>query len=129
MTDIPVQVKREVEQKKEGTVPARFFVPSADIYESEQALTVVLEMPGIEKGNVEIRVEEDVLDIRGTLEFERYQGLRPIYTEYSVGHYHRSFSLSNRIDQHNIAADMTNGVLTITLPKAAESKPRRISVH
>lgn len=128
MSEIAVQEKRELQQKQEGTVPARTFMPSTDIFESEQALTVVLEMPGVEKGNVEISVEDDVLDIHGRIEFARYQGLRPIYTEYPVGHYRRSFSLSNRIDQHKIAADMSDGVLTITLPKAEQAKPRRIGI-
>jgi len=128
MSEIAVQEKRELQQKQEGTVPARTFMPSTDIFESEQALTVVLEMPGVEKSNVEISVEDDVLDIHGRIEFARYQGLRPIYTEYPVGHYRRSFSLSNRIDQHKIAADMSDGVLTITLPKAEQAKPRRIGI-
>jgi HSP20 family molecular chaperone IbpA len=128
MDEIPVQEKREVQQRQEGTVPARSFMPATDIFETEDALKVVLEMPGVDKSHVEITVEEDVLDVRGTIEFTRYQGLRPIYTEYPVGHYRRSFSLSNRIDQHNISAEMSDGVLTVTLPKAAQAKPRQIAI-
>ena len=126
MDEIPVQEKREVSQKQEGTVPARSFMPSADIFETDNALEVVLEMPGVEKDHVEISVDDDVLDIRGTIDFTRYQGLRPIYTEYPIGHYHRSFSLSNRIDQHKISAELSDGVLTVTLPKAVQAKPRKI---
>jgi HSP20 family molecular chaperone IbpA len=85
-------------------------------------------MPGVEKGNVDINIEDDVLDVEGRIDFSQYQGLRPIYAEYPVGHYRRSFSLSNRIDQHRIGAEMSDGVLTITLPKAEESKPRRIAI-
>ena len=54
--------------------------------------------------------------------------MQPVYTEYNIGHYRRSFSLSSKIDQNKIGAEMTDGVLTITLPKAEEAKPRRISV-
>jgi HSP20 family molecular chaperone IbpA len=126
--ELQVQQKRELQQKQEGTVPARTFIPNADIFETEQALTVLLEMPGVEKGHVDIRVEEDVLDVEGKIDFSKYQGLTPIYTEYPVGHYRRSFSLSSRIDQHKISAEMSDGVLTITLPKAQEAQPRRISI-
>ena len=126
--ELQVQQKRELQRKQEGTVPARTFIPNADIFETEQALTVLLEMPGVEKGHVDIRVEEDVLEVEGKIDFSKYQGLTPIYTEYPVGHYRRSFSLSSRIDQHKISAEMSDGVLTITLPKAGETKPRRISI-
>ena len=126
--ELQVQQKRELEQKQEGTVPARAFIPNADIYETEQALMVLLEMPGVEKGNIDINVEDDVLDVEGRIDFSKYQGLSPIYTEYPVGHYRRSFSLSSRIDQHKISAEMMDGVLTITLPKAEEAKPRRIAI-
>jgi HSP20 family protein len=126
MDDITVQEKREVSQKQESTVPARSFVPSADIFETDNSLEVVLEMPGVEKGHVEIGVEDDVLDISGTIDFARYQDLRPLYTEYPIGHYRRSFSLSNRIDQHKITAELSDGVLKVNLPKAEQAKPRKI---
>jgi HSP20 family protein len=126
--ELQVQQKRELQQKQEGTVPARTFIPNADIFETEQALTVLLEMPGVEKGNVDISVKDDVLDVGGRIDFANYQGLNPIYTEYPVGHYRRSFSLSHRIDQHKITAEMNDGVLTITLPKAEEAQPRQIKI-
>jgi HSP20 family molecular chaperone IbpA len=128
MDEIPVQEKREIQQKQEGTVPARSFLPATDIFETDGSLEVVLEMPGVDRSNVNITVEDDVLEVRGTIEFTRYQGLRPIYTEYPVGHYRRSFSLSNRIDQHKISAEMKDGVLTVTLPKAEQVKPRQIAI-
>jgi HSP20 family protein len=127
--ELQVQQKREVEKKEESTVPARAFVPTADIFEAEQALTVVLEMPGVDKNNVDINVESGVLTIEGRLDFSKYEGMQPVYTEYNIGHYRRSFSLSNKIDQGKIGAEMKDGVLTITLPKAEEAKPRRISVN
>jgi HSP20 family molecular chaperone IbpA len=127
--ELQVQEKRELEKKQEPTVPARFYVPTADIFEAEHALTVVLEMPGVDKDKVDISVESDVLTVDGRLDFSKYEGMQPVYTEYNVGHYRRSFSLSNKIDQSKIAAEMKDGVLTVTLPKAEEAKPRRISVN
>jgi HSP20 family molecular chaperone IbpA len=126
--ELQVQKKREHDQREESTIPARVFVPTADIYESQDALTVILEMPGVEKDNVDVRVEEGMLNIEGRLDLAKYQGLLPLYTEYNIGHYARSFRLSSKIDQTKIAADLKDGVLSLTLPKAEEAKPRTIKV-
>jgi HSP20 family molecular chaperone IbpA len=85
-------------------------------------------MPGVDKSHVDINVESGILNIEGRLDFAKYEGMQPVYTEYNIGHYRRSFSLSNKIDQGGISADMKDGVLTVTLPKAAEAKPRKITI-
>jgi HSP20 family protein len=126
--ELQVQQKRELEKKQETTIPARVFLPTADIYEDEDELTVILEMPGVDKDNVEIRVEDGVLNVDGRLDFSKYQGLQPLYTEYNIGNYSRSFSLSNKIDQNRIAAEIKDGVLSLKLPKMEEAKPRTIQV-
>jgi HSP20 family protein len=126
--ELQVQQKRELEKKEETTIPARIFLPTTDIYEAPEALTVLVEMPGVEKKNVEISVEDGVLNVRGRLDLTKYQGLTPLYTEYNVGHYSRSFRLSSKIDQNKIGAEMKDGVLSLTLPKIEEAKPRTIRV-
>jgi HSP20 family molecular chaperone IbpA len=126
--ELQVQQKRELENKEESTIPARVFLPPADIYETNDALNVVIEMPGVEKSSVDIRVEDGVLKIDGRLDFSKYQGLQPLYTEYNVGHYSRSFRLSSKIDQNKIAAELKDGVLALVLPKVEEAKPRTIQV-
>ena len=126
--ELQVQKKRELETKDEGTAPGRVYLPTADIYESQDALTVILEVPGVEKGNVEVRVENGVLHVEGRLDLAKYQGLQPLYSEYNIGHYARSFQLSSKIDQDKIAAELNEGVLSLTLPKAEEAKPRTIMV-
>jgi HSP20 family protein len=126
--ELQVQKKREREGKEETTIPARTFVPTADIYEDQDSLKVVLEMPGVEKGNVDIRVEEGVLFVEGRLDLTKYGGLQPLYTEYNIGNYSRSFRLSNAIDQDKIGAELKNGVLSLTLPKAEKAKARTIQV-
>ncbi len=127
--ELQVQKKRELEQKEETTIPARIFLPAADIYEAENELSVVLEMPGVEKKNVDVRVEEGVLNVEGRLDLAKYQGLLPLYTEYNIGHYARSFRLSGKIDQNKIAAEMKDGVLSLKLPKVEEAKARTIQIR
>ncbi|HEY7663895.1 MAG TPA: Hsp20/alpha crystallin family protein [Xanthobacteraceae bacterium] len=127
--ELQVQKKRELEQSEETTIPARVFLPNADIYETPDALSVVLEMPGVEKSNVDIRVEQGILNVEGRLDLSKYQGLQPLYTEYNVGHYARSFQLSSKIDQNAIEAELKDGVLSLTLPKAEQAKPRKIQVR
>jgi HSP20 family protein len=124
--ELQVQQKRELEKKEETTIPTRIFLPTADIYETDDALSVVLEMPGVEKNNVDVRVEDGVLYVEGRLDFSKYQNLQPLYTEYNVGHYSRSFRLSSKIDQNKIAAELKDGVLSLTLAKVEEAKPRTI---
>lgn len=126
--ELQVQQKREVEKKQESTVPARVFVPDTDIFETDQALTVVLEMPGVGKENVEVGVENDILTIAGRIDFSKYGGLRPLYTEYNIGNYSRSFQISSKIEQAGIKAELKDGVMTLVLPKSEKAKPRRISV-
>ena len=101
--ELQVQQKREVESKQEATIPARVFVPATDIFETDEALTVILEMPGVDKDKVDVKVENDVLKIEGWIDFSRYEGLQPVYTEYNIGNYARSFQLSSKIDQDQSA--------------------------
>jgi HSP20 family protein len=126
--ELQVQQKREVEKKQETTIPARMFLPTADIFETDRALTVVLEMPGATKENVDVNVDDDILKVDGKIDFSNYEGLRPVYTEYNIGHYTRSFRLSSAIDQTKIRAEMKDGVLTVLLPKSEQAQPRRIAV-
>jgi HSP20 family molecular chaperone IbpA len=125
---LQVQEKKELTEKGEKTIPARYYVPATDIIETDAALTVVMELPGVESKDVDINVENDVLKVEGRIDFSKYQGLEPLYTEYNVGHFSRAFTLSNRIDQSAIGAQFQDGVLTLTLPKAKEAQPRRIQI-
>ncbi len=104
-------------------------MPTADIYETNDALTVVLEMPGVEKHDVGVQVEGDTLKVEGRLDLSKYKGLVPLYTEYNIDHYSRSFRLSNRIDQNKIGAELKDGVLSLTLPKAEEARPKTIQIR
>jgi HSP20 family protein len=126
--ELQVQQKREVEKHRESTMPARTFLPPTDIFENTDALTIVMEMPGVDKKDLDVNVEDGVLSVEGRLDFSKYAGMQPVYTEYNVGHYRRSFTLSSKIDQERISAEIRDGVLTLVLPKAEEAKPRKILV-
>lgn len=128
-TPLEVQEKKELVEKEEKTVPARYFVPYTDIYETEDALTVVMEMAGVTKDTISIDIENDVLTVDGQIDFSNYAEMQPVYTEYNIGHYSRRFGLPSKIDQEKITADISDGVLTLTLPKAAAAKPRKIAIN
>ncbi len=127
--ELAVQEKKELVSKDESTVPVRYYVQNTDIYETDDALTVVMEMPGVEKEALEVNIENDVLRVEGRIDPAKYEGLEPLYTEYNVGHFARSFTLSNKIDQQQIAAQLADGVLTLTLKKAKEAMPRKIAMN
>ncbi len=116
--ELQVQEKRELQRKEEGTTPARVFLPTTDIYETDQALTA----------NVDINIEDDVLTIEGRIDFSKYQDLQAVYTEYNIGDFRRSFSLTDSINQEKIRAEMSDRVLMLTLPKAEKAKPRKIAI-
>jgi HSP20 family molecular chaperone IbpA len=126
--ELQVQQKREVQQKQESTIPSRQYMPVTDIFETDQALTLILEMPGVRKESVDVQVENDVLTISGRIDFSNYEGLQPVYTEYNVGDYARSFQISSKLDQAKIKAQLKDGVMTLLLPKAEKAKPRKIAV-
>lgn len=126
---LEVKEKKELARKEEQTIPARYYVPDADIFERDDAITVVLEMPGVDRKDVDVRLENDVLRVEGRIDFSKYEGLEPVYTEYNVGHYSRAFTLSDKIDQESISAELEDGVLTLTLKKAKAALPRRIEIR
>src|SRR6516225_7107605 len=126
--ELSVREKKELVAKEEKTIPGRYYVPYADVCETEDALAVVMEMPGVDKKDLNVALENDVLRVDGQIDFGKYKDLEPVYTEYNIGHYARSFTLSNKVDQAKISANLEDGVLTLTLPKAMAARPRKIAI-
>jgi HSP20 family molecular chaperone IbpA len=126
--EMAVREKKELVAKEEKTVPGRYFIPYSDIYETDELLAVVMEMPGVEKKDLDVGLENDVLRVGGRIDFSKYKEMEPVYAEYNVGHYARSFALSNKIDREKISASLEDGVLTLTLPKAKHAQPRKIAI-
>jgi HSP20 family protein len=105
------------------------WTPVADIYESENELVVNLDLPGVDPKMVEIRVENNILSIRGDRQFEDKQNKENFHrVERSYGPFARSFTLSTAVDADKIRANYKSGVLSITLPKAEAAKPKRIQI-
>lgn len=123
------QEKRELDTAQERTQAGKCYSPHTDIYESPTEVIVTMEMPGIDKDAIDLRLERGVLTVKGNIDSKQYQDLEPIYSEYNVGDFIRSFTLSTKIDNDKIAASVADGVLTIRLPKVAEAQPRRIQIH
>lgn len=105
----------------------RYHVPPVDIYETAERLTVVADMPGVEKDDIDIRVDDDVLTIRGMVK-PQAEG-NGLYNEFAMLDYYRQFQLNEEVDQEKISAEYKHGVLTVQLPKAEKAKPKQISVQ
>ena len=120
--------KQEVDQSSsERTRSGPAFVPKVDIYEAENNIHIVCDMPGVAPDDVEVTLEKNVLSLDGYVQPQEFDGYTLTYAEYRVGDYHRQFNISNEIDQDNISATMKDGILRLTLPKATPTM-RQIAV-
>jgi HSP20 family protein len=106
------------------------WAPAVDIYETEQSLVVKADLPDIKPEELDIRVENNILTIRGERKFEKQVNEdNYLRVERAYGSFSRSFSLANTVNVEAIQADYKNGVLTLTIPKREEAKPKQIKVR
>ena len=106
------------------------WAPAADIYETEHELVVKADLPEIDPKDLDIRVENNILTIRGERKFEKKVNEENyLRVERAYGAFSRSFSLANTVNAEAIQADYQNGVLTLTIPKREEAKPKQIKVN
>ncbi|MEW6218189.1 MAG: Hsp20/alpha crystallin family protein [Thermodesulfobacteriota bacterium] len=132
MNDKELQLKQKqvAPQAGESTRREKIFVPAVDIYETETAVTVVAEMPGVCKECVEVGLDNGELTIRGWIKDPDIKAEEKVLLqEYENGSFLRRFSVAETIDQERIGAALADGLLTITLPKVEPAKPRRIEVQ
>lgn len=125
---IDTQNLEKQEHKEERTVAGRFFIPQTDIVENKESLIVIMDVPGVKKEDLRVKLENNVLEIEGRINYSPYEKLNPVYTEFSIGNYARKFTVSHALDTGNIDAVLKNGVLSLTMLKAPEAKPREIQV-
>lgn len=130
MTETQVQKKEKKDMDKvESTRSGRCFIPPTDIIDKEDRITVLADMPGVEQTSIDITLENNVLTIQGCVKEENPENYSLVHSEYQVGDYYRSFTLSDTIDQDKIKAKYENGILRLELPKAEKAKSRKIEIQ
>jgi len=123
--DMPDTQERAT-QPEDTRTRERYVTPPVDIYETPEGLVVIADVPGVTPDHVDVRVDNHILTIWG----QAAHGLpaEPTYREYELVNYFRQFDLSAKVDESKIAAELKQGVLTLTLSKVAEAQPRKIAV-
>lgn len=111
-----------------GQEPQRAVLPPVDIFEDENGITLLADMPGVPKEQLELKIEGDALLIEGGVQSHTPDGLEALYAELRVPRYRRSFTLSRELDTTRVEANLKDGVLKLRIPKQAHAQPRRISV-
>jgi HSP20 family protein len=113
--------------REETRSQEHYLMPPVDIYENADGLVVKADLPGVGKDGLDVRVENNLLTIRGKAQHIALGD--PVYREYELINFFRQFELNERVDQEKISADLKHGVLTLNLPKAEEAKPKKIDVR
>ena len=126
-SNMPRKADREQALRPSDEASARRPVaPACDIYEEEDALVILADMPGVSKETVSAEVEGGVLTIKGRVADD--SGASALYAEYEPADFHRAFALGESLDPAGINATLKDGVLTVRLPKAEQAKTRRIPI-
>ncbi|HEY1127790.1 MAG TPA: Hsp20/alpha crystallin family protein [Roseateles sp.] len=107
----------------------RAVAPAVDVFEDETGITLLADMPGVPRDQLELHVEGDTLLIEGRVQPQTPSGLEAIYAELRVPRWRRSFTLSRELDTSKVDANLKDGVLTLRIPKQAHAQPRRIAVN
>jgi HSP20 family protein len=124
---VPTTQNKPLSTREETRSEERYVTPPVDIYENGDDLVVTADLPGVAKENLDVRVENNLLTMRGKP--SHWAAGDPIYREYELVSYFRQFELNEKVDQSRISAELQHGVLTLRLPKAQEAKPRKIEVR
>ena len=131
MTDskeIKVKEKQEVTTPAEQTIPGLVFTPEVDIFETDQAITLLADIPGVKPEKLNIDLRDNILTITGDVDRLEAADEELLVMEYETGRYYRQFTLSEVIDQTKIDAKLNLGVLRLRLPKVAKAAPRKIAI-
>lgn len=106
----------------------KVYMPAVDIIQKKDATILIADMAGVDEKSVNISLEKNILTIQGVAAQQPREGYDLVYSEYDIGDYQRSFSISDEVDQDRIKATVKDGVLRLTLPKAERVKAKKIVV-
>jgi HSP20 family molecular chaperone IbpA len=120
--------KKEVTSAPEKTKPGPLFTPNVDIFETENQITLLADLPGVKADNMSIDLHDNVLTMSGEVAAPEGAHETDVFREYRTGQYFREFALSELIDQSKIEAQLSEGVLRLTLPKVQAATPQKITV-
>jgi HSP20 family molecular chaperone IbpA len=126
--ELQAKEKMEAAAPGEPTMPGRVFTPAVDIFETDKEITLLADMPGVKADDLNIDLRDDTLTLTGAVAAFEGPQEEDILIEYEVGTYSRQFSLSEVIDQGKIDAQLSDGVLRLSLPKVEKATPRKITV-
>lgn len=124
--EMATQAETQV-MKSEDTTTRQTYLPAADIIDREGETILYMDVPGVDQSGLDISVEKNILSIKASIKDDAFEGKNLIYSEYGIGDYERSFTLSDEVDKERISASIKDGVLQVTLPKAAPVS-KKISV-
>ena len=130
-----VQVKNDASQQVQPQERAqargetRALIPRVDVLEDDGGITLLADLPGVPKDQLELKVEGDTLTIEGEVPPLGAAQLEPVYAELRLPRYRRAFTLSRELDAARIEAGLKDGVLRLRIPKTAQAQPRRIEVQ
>ena len=127
--ELQVSEKKAVDSPAEHTKAGLVFTPNVDIFETENEITLLADIPGVKPDDLKIDLKDNVLTLSGEILNPGSEEEKPIYSEYQTGSYYRQFSISELIDQNKIEARVIDGVLRLALPKVEKMAPRRITVQ
>ena len=126
--DLQAKEKQEVTSQAEQTTPGLVFTPEVDILETDAAITVLADMPGVKSDDLDIDLRDNTLTLSGVVQPFEGADEDDVIIEYDVGKYYRQFTISEVIDQSRIDAVLKDGVPRLILPKAEKAQPRKITV-
>jgi HSP20 family molecular chaperone IbpA len=127
--ELQVSEKKELASPAEQTKAGLVFTPNVDIFETENDITLLADIPGVKPDDLTIDLKDNVLTLSCEVKNHGSEAEKSIYSEYQTGSYYRQFSISELIDQSKIEAKVTDGVLRLALPKVEKAAPRRITVQ